>query len=205
MNTPSSESPSRLLWPTTPSTGQACFRSCWAGSFCGSHLCCCSRQPSCHLEERLPWCAMERQSVPLWCLPAVRVMVSAQRPPGLVCVCPSVTEHSPLAPQWPLQTVSQVPEATEWPGSSGRAVLELVWLTLLLSPFSLQGCIITSSSQGPQKWVCLPPILSIPTLWELLRLCTWHCPFSRPAFCQGPTPGPLGSMFSGPFRSPPPS
>ena len=80
----------------------------------------------------------------------------------------------------------------------------MVWLTLLLSPFSLQGCIITSSSQGPQKWVCLPPILSIPTLWELLRLCTWHCPFSRPAFCQGPTPGPLGSMFSGPFRKPTP-
>ena len=39
MNAPSSESPSRLLWPTTPSIGQACFRSCWAGSFCGPHLC----------------------------------------------------------------------------------------------------------------------------------------------------------------------
>ena len=48
--------------------------------------------------------------------------------------------------------------------SSGRAVWHLGQPTGhaavgLPSPFSLQGCIIMPSSQGPQKWVCLPPIL----------------------------------------------
>lgn len=34
--------------------------------------------------------------------------VWAQRLPGWVSFCPSVTGHSPLAPKWPLQTVSGV-------------------------------------------------------------------------------------------------
>lgn len=150
--------------PIPSSAGQACFRSCWegAGAFCGSHFCCCyPHQPSYHLGGKAVF--MHQGEVGSTTL--VPLLVSGL----VVSVCPSITGAFTSGPSVAFAncepgTGQGAPYGTK---SSGRAVWHLGQPTGraavgLPSPSSLQGCIIMPSSQGPQKWVCLPPTLHLP-------------------------------------------
>lgn len=146
------------LAPRPSSAGRpAGLRSCWAGagvSFCG---------PRFAAPPALPW----RKG----CLPVpARVGSTSLGPLLLWGLVVSAWLHLP--PSRPLQTVNQVQGPRGATGSSGGAVWHLVRPQAVLpvlaeaspSPFSLQGCVITPSPQGPQVWVSLSPILSGATL-----------------------------------------
>lgn len=143
--------------PSPTSAVQACRRGCWAGARpVFLQLPSLLLLPSAQLSP-----AGKAASVPrgegagtALALPLVSGMVSLPRGLQGWCLSAHLSQgHSPPTPQGPLQTVGRVQGASEvgGPRNSGGAVLQLVLLSLLPSPFSCQGHIIAPSFQGPQE------------------------------------------------------
>lgn len=77
-----------------------------------------------------------------------------------------------------------------WPLAQPIGCARVSLVTLLPRLFSLQGCIITPSSQRPQKQAHLLPVLSIVTLWGAPGAMDLALPLQQASLLPGSQPSP---------------
>lgn len=199
--------------PSPTSAVQACRRGCWAGARpVFLQLPSLLLLPSAQLSP-----AGKAASVPrgegagtALALPLVSGMVvSAQRPPGLVSVGPFVTGAFTSDPSGASANCGQGPRGIrsgwakeQWRGRApvGPAIPPAFSLQLL-------GPHHRAFIPGTPGAARLPPVLKVAILSSgmSLRPCSWHRPIQQAGLCQDPTPGPLRSVFPRPSGSPLPS